>query len=106
MLSKILTKRNVLITLSIIAIAISLYFIVPVSIPIILALLMAMLIEPLVRFVETRIQISRKVSVISVYIFVISIIILAIYFTVTSLIARIINFVKDAPAHINSLILA
>ena len=105
-MSKILTKRNVLITLSIIAIAISLYFIVPVSIPIILALLMAMLIEPLVRFVETRVQIARKVSVISVYIFVISIIILAIYFTVTSLIARIINFVKDAPAHINSLILA
>lgn len=78
-------------------------FILPVSIPIILALLTALLFEPLVKLTETKFKWKRKVSVISVFIFIIALLAVIIYYTVTSLIGRIIQFTKDAPDYLNKL---
>lgn len=78
-------------------------FILPVSIPIILALLTALLFEPLVKLAELKFKCKRKVSVISVYIFIVALIAVVIYYTVTSLIGRIIQFTKDAPDYVNKL---
>lgn len=78
-------------------------FILPVSIPIILALLTALLFEPLVKLTELKFKCKRKVSVISVYIFIVAMLAIIIYYTVTSLIGRIIQFTKDAPEYLNKL---
>lgn len=78
-------------------------FILPVSIPIILALLTALLFEPLVKLTETKFKWKRKVSVISVFIFILALLAVIIYYTVTSLIGRIIQFTKDAPDYLNKL---
>lgn len=78
-------------------------FIIPVSIPLIVALLTALIIDPLVRLTEKKFKWNRKVSVISVFIFVLTIITSILYYTVTQLIVKIIKFTKAAPDYLNSL---
>lgn len=98
-----LTKRNItLFSLLIIVILLSI-FILPVSIPIILAFLTALLFEPLVKLTESKFKWKRNVSVMAVYIFIIALLAVSIYYTVTSLIGRLIQFTKDAPDYLNKL---
>lgn len=102
-LTKWLTKRNLIIILSLIITLLVAIFIVPVSIPIIFAFLTAFIIEPLVKLAETKFKWKRKGAVISVFIFVLAIIGFILYYTVTQLIGKIITFSKGAPDYFNSL---
>ncbi|MGG0645245.1 sporulation integral membrane protein YtvI [Sporosarcina gallistercoris] len=102
-MSKWLTKRTLLILVTVIIAVAVLFFILPVSIPLILALLTALMIDPLVKLVERKFNWKRKLSVISVFIFVVLLVAVGIYYSVTSLIGRIIQFTKDAPEYLNSL---
>lgn len=103
LLAKWLTKRNFIIGFCIFIAFLVAIFIIPVSIPIILALLTAFIIDPFVKCTERKFKWSRKVSVISVFIFVLVIIASLLYYTVTQLIGKIIKFSKDAPDYFNSL---
>ncbi|WP_225229627.1 sporulation integral membrane protein YtvI [Sporosarcina quadrami] len=102
-MSRLLIKRNFIIIMVILLIAFLSIFILPVSIPIILALLTAIVFEPLVKLTEIKFKWKRKMSVISVYIFILVLIAVILYYTVTSLIGRIIQFTKDAPDYLNKL---
>lgn len=97
------TKRNFFITLSIVFTVLIFLYIIPVSIPIILALLTAMLIDPLVRLVEQKFKWDRNIAVISVFIFILAILSALLYYTVTRLIVKIFDFAKAAPGHFNTL---
>src|SRR5699024_4900949 len=55
------------------------------------------------KLTELKFKWKRKVSVISVYIFILVLIAVVLYYTVTSLIGRIIQFTKDAPDYLNKL---
>lgn len=92
-----------MIVLSLILIILISIFILPVSIPIILALLTALLIDPLVRLAEKKFKWNRKLSVISVFIFILAILISISYYTVTRLTGKIIQFTKEAPDYFNTL---
>lgn len=89
--------------ISLLLTALILFYIVPVAVPIILALFTALLIDPLVRFVEKKCKGNRKVAVISVFIFTLAILSSLLYYTVTRLIGKIIDFTKAAPGHFNKL---
>ncbi|WP_255485305.1 sporulation integral membrane protein YtvI [Sporosarcina sp. BP05] len=102
-MSKWLTKRNLIITLTLIFIILASVFILPVSLPIILALLTALIIDPVVKLTEKKFKWNRKVSVISVFIFILAIITSLLYFTVTQLIGKIIDLTQAAPGYFNSL---
>lgn len=102
-MTKWLTKRNFIVTMSILTALLVIIFIVPVSIPIILALLTAILIDPLVKLAEKKFNWNRKASVTSVFIFVLAIIAFILYYTVTQLFGKIIEFSKVAPDYFNSL---
>jgi sporulation integral membrane protein YtvI len=78
-------------------------FILPISIPIILALLTALLFEPLVKLTEMKFKWKRNISVISVFIFILAMLAIIIYYTVTSLIGKLIQFTKAAPDYLNKL---
>lgn len=97
------TKKNLIIAVSVILIILSLVFIVPVSIPIILALITALIIDPLVVLVEKKFKWKRKLSVTSIFIFIIAILSSIFYYTVTRLVGKIIDFTKDAPGYFNKL---
>lgn len=103
LLTKWLTKRNLIIILSILSSIFVAIFILPVSIPIVFALITAVIIDPLVKLTERKFKWNRKVSVISVFIFVLAIIAFILYYTVTQLIGKIIEFSKVAPEYFNSL---
>lgn len=78
-------------------------YILPIAIPIILALFTALIIDPLVRLVEKKFNWNRKTAVISVFIFILAILSSVLYYTVTRLIGKIIDFTKAAPGHFNTL---
>ena len=103
MVAKWLTKRTFIIALSIVFIILFFIYIVPISIPIIVALFTAMLIDPIVRLAEDKFKWKRNVAVISVFIFILAIISSLIYFTVTKLFGKIIEFTKEAPEYFNTL---
>ncbi|WP_213422403.1 sporulation integral membrane protein YtvI [Bhargavaea massiliensis] len=102
-MGKWLNRRTfTIIFLAVIAILIT-FFILPVSLPLIFALITAILLEPLVRMTMTRFKWKRKLTVISVYIFFLLLLALLIYFTVTQLVGRLINFTKSAPETFNAI---
>ncbi len=78
-------------------------FILPVSVPIILALLTAIIIEPIVKFTEKIFKWKRKPAVITNFIFFMTIISALLYFTVTKLISQLLYTSKVIPFHLNSL---
>lgn len=102
-MSKWFTKRNFIIAVSIILSIFIFIYIIPIAIPIILALLTAMVIDPLVRLVEKKFKWDRKIAVISVFIFILAILSSVLYYTVTRLIGKIIDFTQAAPGHFNTL---
>ncbi len=92
-----------IIVLSLIIAILAIIYILPVSIPILFALFTAIIIDPLVRLAEKRFKWKRKLSVISVYLFILTLITSILYYTVTQLIGKIISFSKAAPEYLNSL---
>lgn len=97
------TKRNFFIALGVILFILFIIFIIPISLPIILALLTAMIIDPLVKIVQKKFKWDRKLAVISVFIFILGILSSILYYTVTRLIGKIIDLTKAAPGHFNTL---
>lgn len=78
-------------------------FILPVSVPIVLALLTAIIIEPLVKFTQKVFKWNRKPAVITTFIFFIIIICGILYFATTKLISQLIYTSKVIPFHMNTL---
>lgn len=102
-MSKWLTKRTLGYIIGILIVLAIAIFIIPVSVPLIVALLTAMMIEPLVKLVQRKFKWKRGLSVISVFVFVLAIISAISYYTVNTLIGKIIQFTRDAPDYLNSL---
>lgn len=102
-MSKRLTKRNFFIALSLVIIILIFIYIIPVSLPIILALLTALLIDPLVKLAQVKFKWKRKIAVISVFIFILVLLSYTLYITVNKLIAKIIDFAEQAPELFNKI---
>lgn len=102
-MSRLLTKRNIILFILLIIVVFVVIFILPISIPIILALVTALLFEPLVKLAESKFKWKRQMAVISVYIFILTMLAIIIYYTTTSLIGRLIELSKTAPDYLNKL---
>lgn len=102
-MTKWFTKRNLIVLVSIVLVVLSFIYIVPVAIPIILALFTALIIDPLVRLVQKKFNWQRKLSVTSVFIFILAILATIFYYTVTRLAGKIIDLTKEAPGYFNKL---
>lgn len=73
----------------------------PISIPLIMAVLTAFLLEPIVRFFQKRFKIKRNVSVINVFILFILFIGVSGYFLTTKVVGEAIQIAQHAPNYIN-----
>ncbi|MFC4409334.1 sporulation integral membrane protein YtvI [Chungangia koreensis] len=102
-MAKWVTKRNIIILSSIILFALFLLFILPISIPIVLALFVAFLMEPLVEVTMKRYKLTRKISVIVLFSLFLAIISMFFYFAITQMIGKIIQLTKTAPDYFNKL---
>ncbi|MBM4764059.1 sporulation integral membrane protein YtvI [Bacillus sp. B15-48] len=99
-MTKFFTKRNVTILLSVLLITLLIYIILPVSVPLIGAFITALILEPLVRFLQKRTK-GRKLSVTITFILFLIIIGFSGYIVTTKVVTEAINVVENAPRYIN-----
>lgn len=79
------------------------YFILPISIPLILAFLTALLLNPIVRIVQKKVKINRNITVIIVFLlFLLSAGFIGTII-ITKAVAQVVNFVADIPSHFNQI---
>lgn len=75
-------------------------YIVPVSLPLILAFITALILNPLIKLIEHRFKLNRKISTIIIYlIFVILFVVLGTYI-ITVIVTQLISLVENAPDYI------
>ncbi|MCK1996285.1 sporulation integral membrane protein YtvI [Psychrobacillus psychrodurans] len=77
-------------------------FILPVSIPIILALLTAIIMEPVVKFTQKTFKWKRKPAVITNFVLFIIVISGLLYLVITKLISQLIHISQTIPTYINN----
>lgn len=100
---KFRTRRKLFIIVGILFAVLFLYIILPVSVPLIGALLTAMVLEPSVGFLQAKYRMGRKLSVLIIFITFLIAIGLAGYFITTKVITEVISFAEDAPKYINDI---
>ncbi|OIJ09772.1 sporulation integral membrane protein YtvI [Anaerobacillus arseniciselenatis] len=101
-MSAIFSKKNIMIIISILIIIISGYFILPVSVPIITALITAMLLSPVVKVVQMN-RLKRSLAVFIVFMIFLCFIGLTGYFLTTKAITQVDYFVKNFPSYITEI---
>jgi len=80
-----------------------LYFVLPVSIPLVIALLTALLLNPIIQFIQTKLKINRQFSVIIVFLTFILLIAVVGTYLITLSIGQIVHFVENLPEYFNQL---
>jgi sporulation integral membrane protein YtvI len=102
-LSSFFTKRTALIIFVIILIAALLYFILPVSVPLIVAFITALFLHPLVKWLHKKTKINQQLSVLIVFLIFILFIGVSGYFVTTKVITEVIKIAENAPQYINEI---
>lgn len=97
------TKKSLIYFLIITAIAILLYYIFPVSVPLILALITAILLNPLTEMLEIKLKFKRRNAVLAVFLSFMLLIGLSGYFITTKVVTEAVKIVENAPQYINDL---
>ncbi|MFN7250976.1 MAG: sporulation integral membrane protein YtvI [Anaerobacillus sp.] len=102
-MSALISKRNILILITIVLVVILGYFILPVSVPIIAALVTAMLLAPVVKIIEMNNKVKRSLAVFIVFMIFLCFIGLTGYFITTKAIIQADHFVKNLPSYITDI---
>ncbi|QDP40064.1 sporulation integral membrane protein YtvI [Radiobacillus deserti] len=98
-----LSKRQWILIILTILVIIAGYFILPVSVPLIVAFVTALILNPAVRMMQFRFKMNRKFAVTIVFlIFLLIIGVIGSYF-VTRAVTHVAQFTEDAPIYINQL---
>jgi sporulation integral membrane protein YtvI len=101
------SKRKYLyIILGLIAAGLFIYFVLPVSLPIILALITALFLTPAVKALVNRGNLSRNIAVFILFIVFLVVIALIGYFTFTRALTQLNQFVENLPSIINEINIA
>ncbi|MBM7540453.1 sporulation integral membrane protein YtvI [Amphibacillus cookii] len=89
-------------TLILLAIIILLFFIfvLPVSIPLLTAFITALFLNPLIRMIEKRLHLNRKISVIIVYLTFLILLSFIGTYAVTNIIKQLVDLAENAPDYI------
>ncbi|GGF11959.1 sporulation integral membrane protein YtvI [Halobacillus andaensis] len=98
-----LSKRQWILLLLGILFVVAGYFILPVSVPLIIALITALFLNPAVRWMQFRFRLNRKMAVTIVFLlFVIMIGLLGTY-AVTRAVTQLVELADNAPSYINQI---
>lgn len=100
-LTKFLTKRKILITIGLLLGVGVAFVVLPVSLPLILAFLTTLLLEPFVRSFQKLFKIKRHLSVLIVFIIFICFIAIFGYFITTKVISEVIQIIEKSPMYFN-----
>ncbi|MGJ9458549.1 sporulation integral membrane protein YtvI [Oceanobacillus sp. CF4.6] len=98
-----ITKRHWTLIFLVILLLIFIFFILPISIPLVIALITALILNPTIRFIQQRLRISRRTSVIFVFLlFLISVGTVGT-FIVTKSATQLVIFAESVPSYVNQL---
>ncbi|GEK57283.1 sporulation integral membrane protein YtvI [Marinococcus halophilus] len=103
-MTALLTKKNIFRFIGIVLALVALYFILPVSGPIILAWLTALALSPAVRLTMRSLNIKRPFSVMIVFSAFLLLLILLGYLLITQVITQVVAFSKNLPTYISNLV--
>lgn len=98
-----LTKRQWSIIFFTILFLLFLYFILPISIPLVTALFTALALNPIVRIFQHKGRLSRKYSVIIVFLLFIVLIGFVGTFMITKTVTQVVHFVENVPDYFNQI---
>lgn len=102
-LTSILNKKVLLIILSIIIIGAILFFILPISVPLIVAFITALFLEPAIRLLQRRGNMKRQLSVLIVFLMFVILISVSGYILTTKVVGEVVQIAENAPTYINEL---
>lgn len=97
------TKRMAMIVLIVILVAALLYFILPVSVPLIVAFVTALFLHPIVKWLRRKTNLNQQLAVLIVFLLFLLFIGVSGYFVTTKVITEIIRLVENAPMYINEI---
>lgn len=98
-----ITKRQWTLIFLLITFVLFLYFILPISVPLIVALVTALALNPVIRLIQHKIKLNRKISVIIVFLLFLLVIGFTGTFAVTKAATQVVHFVEDVPEYFNQL---
>lgn len=99
-MSSIFTRRNIFIFTIVVLIITLGYIILPVSVPIIVALITALFLEPLVKLSRKKLNINHRLAVVIIFISFLLFIGLSGYFITTKVITEALKIIQNAPTYI------
>lgn len=102
-LFRTITKRQWTLIFAAILLIFLLYFILPISVPLLVAFFTALILNPAIRLVQKHMKLSRKNAVIIVFMLFLVCIGITGTFIVTKAATQVVNFVEDVPEHFNQL---
>ncbi len=102
-MSQLFSKRIALIILVIGLIALIGYFILPISLPLIIAFITALFLEPIVKLLQKKGNLKRNISVLIVFLTFLLLLTLSGYFITTKIIGEAIKIIENAPIYINEI---
>ncbi|GAA0613266.1 sporulation integral membrane protein YtvI [Virgibacillus siamensis] len=94
-----ITKRQWSLILFTILFILFCLFILPISIPLLVALVTALILNPFIRMLQHKLKVSRKTSVIVVFLLFIILVSLSGTFVVTKAVTQVVNFVEEVPSY-------
>lgn len=95
------TKKNFILIFTIILLLIGAYFILPISGPIIFALITALFLSPFVRIMMEKTKIKRSLAVTLVFTLFLLILCGGGYFFITQVVSQIVYFIENIPTYIS-----
>lgn len=98
-----ITKRHWSLIFLTILLILFFIFVLPISIPLIVAFVTALILNPIIRLVQKKLKVNRKLSVTIVFLLFLIVLGVVGTFTITRAVTQVVNFVEEVPQHFNEL---
>lgn len=105
-LSSLNKKRTIIIIVISLLLLLGVFFILPVAVPIIVAFITALLLEPIVGLLHSKLKLNRQLAVGVVFLTFTLFIGLSGFFIITKVVAEVIKLVEHSPQYINEIMKA
>lgn len=102
-MTTLLNRRSLFIILAIVIIGAIVFFILPISVPLIVAFITALFLEPVIRLLKHRTKLNRHLAVLIVFLLFVILIGVSGYILSTKVIGEVVQIVDNAPSYINEI---
>ncbi|MBM7703347.1 sporulation integral membrane protein YtvI [Metabacillus iocasae] len=102
-MATVLSKRFIIISFVIFLLALLAFYILPLSVPLIVAFITALFLEPAVRLLQERFSFKRQLAVLTTFLIFLLLLGLCAYFISTKVITEVVQVAQNTPMYINEI---